>query len=171
MKKWYKQECVWHLNTQPECVPEVKEGGLKGGTSLMTLDRRSDFRGTFFMPWHFSGELPIAQYEQISIVFGVWPFWLAGYFSVNNILAGLWLNYISSVEITLILLHGGPLQAGDCSRLPPKMMMTETWCQVRPQANLTMFQDMDCYDFWRASRYWVWVTWYNNGQSLRVRIA
>ena len=39
-----QQEYVWHLNTQPERVPEVGEkkgggggGGLKGGTSLLTL--------------------------------------------------------------------------------------------------------------------------------------
>ena len=32
-----QQEYVWHLNTQPEGVPEVKKGGLKGGTSLLTL--------------------------------------------------------------------------------------------------------------------------------------
>ena len=36
-KKWYPEEYVWHLNTQPEGVPEVKKGGLKGGTSLLTL--------------------------------------------------------------------------------------------------------------------------------------
>ena len=32
-----QQEHVWHLNTQPEGVPEVKKEGLKGGTSILTL--------------------------------------------------------------------------------------------------------------------------------------
>ena len=44
------------------------------------------------------------QYEQIPIIRGAWPFWLTPFFSVNNILAGVWLNCISSVEITLFLL-------------------------------------------------------------------
>ena len=41
--KWKKndtqQEYFWHLNTQPNTqgVPEVKKGGLNGGTSLLTL--------------------------------------------------------------------------------------------------------------------------------------
>ena len=43
----------------------------------------------------------VTQYEQIPIIFGVWPFRLTPFFfSVNNILAGSWLNCISS-EITL----------------------------------------------------------------------
>ena len=32
-----QQEYVWHLKTQPEGVTEVKTGGVKGGTSLLTL--------------------------------------------------------------------------------------------------------------------------------------
>ena len=54
--------------------------------------------------WHRSNTgLSSAQYEQIPIILGVWPFWLTPFFfSVNNILAGLWLNCISSVEITLL---------------------------------------------------------------------
>ena len=31
-----QQEYFWHLNTQPQGVPEVKKGGLKGGTPLLT---------------------------------------------------------------------------------------------------------------------------------------
>ena len=56
--------------------------------------------------WHCSNTvLSSSQYEQIPIILGVWPFCLTPFFfSVNNILAGLWLNYISSVEITLFLL-------------------------------------------------------------------
>ena len=53
--------------------------------------------------WHHSNNgLSSTQYEQIPIILGVWltPF----FFSVNDILAGLWLNCISSVEITLNLL-------------------------------------------------------------------
>ena len=37
-------------------------------------------------------DISITQYEQIPIILGVWPFWLLLSFSVNNILAGLWLN-------------------------------------------------------------------------------
>ena len=56
--------------------------------------------------WHRSNAgLSSTQYEQIQIILGVWPFWLTPFFfSVNNILTGLWLNCISSVEITLFLL-------------------------------------------------------------------
>ena len=56
--------------------------------------------------WHRSNTgLSSTQYEQIPIILGVWPFWLTPFFfSVNNILASLWLNCISSVEITLFLL-------------------------------------------------------------------
>ena len=56
--------------------------------------------------WHRSNTgLSSTQYEQIPIILGVWPFWLTPFFfSVNNILAGLWLNCISSSEITLFLL-------------------------------------------------------------------
>ena len=56
--------------------------------------------------WHCSNtDLSSSQYEQIPIILGVWPFCLTPFFfSVNNILAGLWLNHISSVEITLFLL-------------------------------------------------------------------
>ena len=32
-----QQEYFLHFNTQPEGVLEVKKGGLKGGTSLLTL--------------------------------------------------------------------------------------------------------------------------------------
>ena len=34
-----QQEYVWHLNTQPEGVPEVKKGGLKGWHIPTDLDR------------------------------------------------------------------------------------------------------------------------------------
>ena len=44
------------------------------------------------------------QYEQIPIIFGVWPFGRLHFFSVNNILVGLWLNCISSVQIIIFLL-------------------------------------------------------------------
>ena len=56
--------------------------------------------------WHCSNAgLSSTQYEQIPIILGVWPFWLTPlFFFVNNILAGLWFNCISSVEITLFLL-------------------------------------------------------------------
>ena len=56
--------------------------------------------------WHRSNTgLSSTQYEQIPIILGVRPFWLNPFFfSVNNISAGLWLNCISSVEITLFLL-------------------------------------------------------------------
>ena len=56
--------------------------------------------------WHRTNTgLSSTQYEQIPIILGVWPFWLTPFFfSVNNILAGLWLNCVSSVEITLFLL-------------------------------------------------------------------
>ena len=62
--------------------------------------------------WHRSNTgLSSTQYEQIPIILGVWPFWLTPFFfSVNNILAGLWLNCISSVEITLFLLADKLLQ-------------------------------------------------------------
>ena len=55
--------------------------------------------------WHRPNiGLSSTQYEQIPIILGVWPFWLTPFFfSVNNILARLWLNCISSVEITLFL--------------------------------------------------------------------
>ena len=41
--------------------------------------------------------------SQLHLGFGHFG-WLPSFFSVNNILAGLWLNCISSVEITLFLL-------------------------------------------------------------------
>ena len=54
---------------------------------------------------HSNTGLSSTQYEQIPITFGVWPFWLNPFFFlVNNILAGLWFNCISSFEITLFLL-------------------------------------------------------------------
>ena len=55
--------------------------------------------------FHSNTGLSSTQYEQIPIIFGAWPFWLTPFFfSVNNILAGLWLNCISFVETTLFLL-------------------------------------------------------------------
>ena len=49
--------------------------------------------------------LSSTQYEQIPLIFWVLPFWLTlFFFLVNNILVGLWLNYISSVEITFFWL-------------------------------------------------------------------
>ena len=62
-------------------------------------------RGQLWMEQYLFTGLSSTQYEQIPIIFGVWPFWLTPFFfSVNNILAGLWLNCITSVEITLFLL-------------------------------------------------------------------
>ena len=55
--------------------------------------------------WHRSNTgLSSTQYEQIPIILGIWPFWLTPFFFRSIILAGLWLNCISSVEITLFLL-------------------------------------------------------------------
>ena len=53
--------------------------------------------------YYSNSGLSSTQYEQISVIFGFCHFgWLS--VLVNNILAGLWLNCISSVEITLFLL-------------------------------------------------------------------
>ena len=74
----------------PELTPRKDHHGVSSGWSSV---------------WHRSNTgLSSTQYEQIPIILGVWPFWLTPFFSVNNILAGLWLNCISSVEITLFLL-------------------------------------------------------------------
>ena len=63
--------------------------------------------------WHHSNTgLSSTQYEQIPIILGVWQFLLTPFFSVNNILVGLWLNCISSVEITLFLVADILLQHG-----------------------------------------------------------
>ena len=55
--------------------------------------------------WLYSNTgLSCTQSEQIPIVFEVWLFWPTRLFSFNNILEDLWLNFISSVEITLFWL-------------------------------------------------------------------
>ena len=62
----------------------------------------SGWSSTWF---HSNTGLSSTQYEQIPIIFGVWPFWLTPFFfPVSNILVGLWLNCILSVEITFFLL-------------------------------------------------------------------
>ena len=57
-----QQEHVWHLNNQPQDVPELKKGGLKDDTSLLTLDRRMycteqivrvDKKEQIKAPWHW----------------------------------------------------------------------------------------------------------------------
>ena len=45
-----QQEYVWHLNTQPEGVPEVKMGGIKGSTYLLTVTERVEYTGPVVMP-------------------------------------------------------------------------------------------------------------------------
>ena len=43
------------------------------------------------------------QYEQMPIILGVWPFWLTlFFFSVNNILAGSWLNLVKFPLLKLL---------------------------------------------------------------------
>ena len=83
--------------------------GLWGFLWWAPSAKRKDHHGVssgWSSVWHRSNTgLSSTQYEQIPIILGVWPFWLTPFFfSVNNILAGLWLNCISSVEITLFLL-------------------------------------------------------------------
>ena len=83
--------------------------GLWGFLWWAPSAKREDHHGVssgWSSVWHRSSTgLSSTQYEQIPIILGVWPFWLTPFFfSVNNILAGLWLNFISSVEITLFLL-------------------------------------------------------------------
>ena len=79
-------------------------------------------RGQLWMDqylFHSITGLSSTKYEQIRNIFGVWPFWLTSFFffSVKNILAGLWLNCISSVEITLFLLVDILLQHSPLFRL------------------------------------------------------
>ena len=83
--------------------------GLWGFLWWAPSAKRKDHHGVssgWSSVWHRSNTgLSSTQYEQIPIILGVWPFWLTPFFfSVNKILAGLWLNCISSVEITLFLL-------------------------------------------------------------------
>ena len=87
--------------------------GLWGFLWWAPSAKRKDLHGVssgWSSVWHRSNTgLSSTQYEQIPIILGVWPFWLTPLadsllFSVNIILAGLWLNCISSVEITLFLL-------------------------------------------------------------------
>ena len=84
--------------------------GLWGFLWWAPSAKRKDHHGVssgWSSVWHRSNTgLSCAQYEQIAIILGVWPFWLTRslLFSVNNILVGLWLNCVSSVEITLFLL-------------------------------------------------------------------
>ena len=60
----------------------------------------SGWSSTWF---HSNTGLSSTQYEQIPIIFGVWPFWLTPFFFRSIPFWGLWLNCISSVEITLFL--------------------------------------------------------------------
>ena len=83
--------------------------GLWGFLWWAPSAKRKDHHGVssgWSSVWHRSNTgLSSTQYEQIPIILGVWPFWLTPFFfSVNNILAGLWLNCITSVEITPFLL-------------------------------------------------------------------
>ena len=83
--------------------------GLWGFLWWAPLAKRKDHQGVssgWSSVWHHSNTgLSSTQCEQILVILGVWPFWLTPFFfSVNNILAGLWLNCISSVKITLFLL-------------------------------------------------------------------
>ena len=83
--------------------------GLCGFLWWAPSAKRKDHHGVssgWSSVWHRSNTgLSSTQYGQIPIILGVWPFWLIPFFfSVNNILAGSWLNSISSVEITLFLL-------------------------------------------------------------------
>ena len=76
---------------------------------ILIFLKRKDHHGVssgWSSVWHRSNTgLSCTQYDQIPIILGVWPFCLTPFFfSANNILAGLWLNCISSVEITLFLL-------------------------------------------------------------------
>ena len=84
------------------------------GFLLAPSAKRKDHHGVssgWSSTWfHSNTGLSSTQYEQIPIIFGVWPFCLTPFFSVYNILAGLWLNCISSVEITLFLLSDILLQ-------------------------------------------------------------
>ena len=85
--------------------------GLWGFLWWAPSAKRKDHHGVssgWSSVWHRSNTgLSSTQNEQIPIILGVWPFWMTPlFFSVNNILAGLWLNCISSVEITLFLLAG-----------------------------------------------------------------
>ena len=79
--------------------------GLWGFLWWAPSAKRKDHHGVssgWSSTWcHLNTGLSSAQYEQIPNIFGVWPFWLTPFFSGSNILAGLWLNCISSVEITL----------------------------------------------------------------------
>ena len=90
-------------------------GGTRGWVGLWGFlwwapsAKRKDHHGVssgWSSVWHRSNTgLSSTQCEQIPIKLGVWPFWLTlFFFSINNISAGLWLNCISSVEITLFLL-------------------------------------------------------------------
>ena len=89
-------------------VPLVGWVGLWGFLWWAPSAKRKDHHGVssgWSSVWHRSNTgLSSTQYEQTPIILGVWPFWLTLFFSVNNILAGLWLNCISPVEITLFLL-------------------------------------------------------------------
>ena len=80
-------------------------GFLWWAPSAKRKDHRRVSSGWSSTWFHSNTGLYSTRYEQIPIIFGVWPFWLTPFFfSVNNILAGLWLNCISSVEIILFLL-------------------------------------------------------------------
>ena len=99
----------YHINIQT-CAFEIEFGwvGLWGFLWWASSAKRKDHHGVssgLSSVWHRSNTgLSSTQYEQIPVILGVWSFWLTPFlFLVNNILAGLWLNCISSVEITLFL--------------------------------------------------------------------
>ena len=88
---------------------EVSCGGHHRQRGKTTTAKRKDHHGVSFgwssIWFHSNTGLSGTQYEQIPVVFGVWSFWLTlSFFNVNNSLAGLWLNCISSVEIIIFLL-------------------------------------------------------------------
>ena len=59
---------------------------------------------------HSNTDVSSPRYKQISIVFRFGNFGWHPFFSINNILGGLWLYCISSVEIFLLLLADISLQ-------------------------------------------------------------
>ena len=77
--------------------------GLWGFLWWAPSAKRKDHHGVssgWSSVWHHSNTgLSSTQYEQIPIILGIWPFWLTPFFfSVNNMLVGLWLNCIFSVD-------------------------------------------------------------------------
>ena len=59
-----QQEYVWHLKTQPEGVPEVKKGGLKGGTSLLTLwQKECPLTAVWSLRWRHNGQDDVSNHQ------------------------------------------------------------------------------------------------------------